>query len=491
MSPIGSGRDPRVLVAIGVGLAAAACLALYALTALSVLNPDPFVMAKVAREVVHGKRLYGGTWDNKAPLTLLYYAIPELLASGSYAAVQVFAGACSLLQAGIALYYTRGASAPARIAAASLVALGPLSRFEYAWASSQDAANLFVSVVLFASLRVLLRPTRASLDCFAAGVATALAFHARQNCVLFGAFPLLAALLSPGGRQRGVRSALALAAGGLAGAASVLALMAAVGDLPGYFYTVFVAPRRYAGNPTELVELLGFIRNDALVLVVVASLAALLRERRSFAFGAALAAVAVASIVSPMRDHYYYWAQLLPVASALVFLALRSQPPQAAWTATAALVFFLAGNAAWTAAKCVLRPTMPDYEVVARELDGLADARATLFVVGRDAAPLSFASRRPSANQYFWDNYLFGPPSLVTPKPTAEIVAEYESAPPGLLVVDDEVIGAIESQPAGRLNAAWELVRRLLASGRYDAVGRHDGLAGGASTTSWRYYRMR
>jgi hypothetical protein len=271
----------------------------------------------------------------------------------------------------------------------------------------------------------------------------------------------------------------------------VLALMAAVGDLPGYFYTVFVAPRRYAGNPTELVELLGFIRNDALVLVVVASLAALLRERRSFAFGAALAAVAVASIVSPMRDHYYYWAQLLPVASALVFLALRGQPPQAAWTATAALVFFLAGNAAWTAAKCVLRPTMPDYEVVARELDGLADARATLFVVGRDAAPLSFASRRPSANQYFWDNYLFGPPSLVTPKPTAEIVAEYESAPPGLLVVDDEVIGAIESQPAGRLNAAWELVRRLLASGRYDAVGRHDGLAGGASTTSWRYYRMR
>ena len=483
-------HPPLAAIAAASAVAALAYLGLYALTARSVLNPDPFVMARVAREVIAGKRLYAEAWDNKAPLCILFYAIPEWLAPRSYAAIQVFAGMGALVQAAAALFYTRGASPAARSAAVAVLLLGPLSRFEYAWASSQDSANLFVAIALFASLHVLLRPTHVARDCFVAGVATALAFHARQNCLLFGLFPALAVLLVPEARARWVRAAAALAAGGIAGGAVVLALMAAVGDLRGYVYTVFVAPRRYVGEPAKLIELLGFIRNDAMVLVVIASLAALLPRRRELVFAAALAAVGVVSIVSPMRDHYYYWAQLLPVASALVFLALREQSPRAGRLAAGVLSAFLAGNAAWTVAKCVLRPTMRDSYAVARELDALAPADATFFAVGRDAAPLDFASRRPSANPLFWDNYLFGPPSQVTPKPTTAVLAEYESAPPDLLVVDEDVIDAIEHSPPGSQNAAWELVRRYLDSGRYEPAGRHAGQTGGAATASWRYYRL-
>jgi hypothetical protein len=345
-------------------------------------------------------------------------------------------------------------------------------------------------VILFASLRILLKPTRVALDCFVAGIATLLAFNARQNCILFGAFPLLAVVLGPG-RDAIVRAAAALLAGAVVGEAAVLGLMGTVGDVSGYFYTVFAAPGRYAGNVLGLIELIGFIRNDALVLVLVASLAALVRDVRALAFGAALIGVGVVSIVLPMRDHYYYWAQLLPVTSALVFLALRGQSTGTAWSTVAVLSVFLLGNAAWTVAKCVLRPTVYDYYAVAEEIDGLAPSAATLFVVGRDGAPVAFASRREAANSYFWDNFLFGPGGPgITPKPQAEILREYEQRPPGVLAVDEDVIGAIEGQPQGGLNAAWELVRRLLASGRYEDAGRHPGLQGGGTTTSWRYYRL-
>ncbi|HTY16401.1 MAG TPA: hypothetical protein VMH82_01605 [Myxococcota bacterium] len=482
-----SSDAPSALV---LALAACAVLALYALTARAVLDQDPFVMAEVARMVLRGQRLYGEVWDNKAPLTILFYAIPEWLAPRSYLAIQLFAGLCAIVQAWTALAYTRGHAWWPRAAAASLVLLGPLSRFEYAWASSEDAANLFAVVALFASLRIYLDPVRSRLDALAAGAAVVLAFHARQSSLLFGAIPVAALALGPLDLGKRVRGLAALAAGGVLAWLAVLGVVWAIGSVPGYIDTVFLGPRKYSGTPSQWVALFGFARNDALMLVLPASLIALVGRPRDLALSAVIAATGVASIAAPMRAHLHYWEQILPVASAMVFLALREQGERAARIGAASLIAFLGLNAGWTAVKCVLRPTTRDYYAVAEDLRALARPEATLFVVGRDSGPVYFAASRPHANEFFWDYYLFGVPKLL-PTPLPRVLEQYEQRPPDLLVVDEDVLGEIRSRPAGELNAAWELVRRLVASGRYDEAGRHPGLEAGSPTTSWRYYRLR
>jgi hypothetical protein len=471
--------------------AAVAALLLYAATARAVLDQDPFVMGEVASQLLSGKRLYAEVWDNKAPLTLFFFAVPLWLAPHSYLAVQLFAGLCALIGGAVVLLFTRGAPNAARLGAAAVIVLGPLSRFEYAWASSEDASNLFVTVVLFASLRLLLQPeAKAVRDAFVAGAATTLALHARQSALVFGVLPLVAVALRPGRTPKSLlQGALAVGAGALAAWAVVLGLVALVGDVRGYFQTVFLMQRKYVGAPGEMIEFFGFIRNDALTLLIVLCLVLLALGRRlvALAFALALLLVGVLCIVMPMRSHLHYWEQLIPVAAALTFLTLASRKDESGRgrACAVALGLFLAGNAAWTAAKCVLRPTTREYHAIAQELRALAPAGGTLHVVGPESGVVYFASDLPNASPFFWDFYLFGVPQLL-PRPVAEITAALERTPPDLLVVHDSVLTAIRGAAAGQLNTAWELVRRLLDTGRFQPAGGHDHPA-----ARFRYFKLR
>ena len=80
---------------------AVAYVALLTSAAGGIADHDVFVMARVARDVLDGKALYGQAWDNKAPLAILFYAVPAAIAPRSYAAVQLWLGLWRVGQAAI------------------------------------------------------------------------------------------------------------------------------------------------------------------------------------------------------------------------------------------------------------------------------------------------------------------------------------------------------------------------------------------------------
>lgn len=80
----------RVVTLIGLAILLVALLAVYAITSMQVFNPDPCVLGECARQLLAGGSLYADVWQDKPPLAIFAYLIPQVVAAGSYLALQVF-----------------------------------------------------------------------------------------------------------------------------------------------------------------------------------------------------------------------------------------------------------------------------------------------------------------------------------------------------------------------------------------------------------------
>jgi hypothetical protein len=471
--------------------AAALTVLAYLLSARSMLDQDVFIMAEIAQRLLSGARLYADIWDNKPPLTLLIYALPQLLFFGSYAAIQGFLGILACLQAWLWLRYAPGPLL-LRCGGALFLAWFPLSNFAFAWFSSEDTANLFVLPLLLCAYRAWQARRMGALEACVMGACLVLAFHARQTSILFA--PLLALvwascwpLATPRAR---VGSLLWLVFGGLLALALVVGLMLWVGDLQGYVNAVFFGPKKYSGSWRKLIDLVSVYRTDVTTFLLTAALLYLLSVPRQRWFALAVAVATLGSILLPKRDHLHYWEQIGPGLMLLVHMAgselARRDPhdlaradtaPEGArvrlspWLLAAGVLVpgFVLLNAGWTLLKCALSHDMQQTYAASRALEGLARRGDRLLVIGEYAGPVYFTSSLPHAHKYFWEFYWYGVPEVL-PDPIEGVLSDYRKAPPELLAVDRHSLSLMQAPESAGDNAAVKLVRRMLAERPYKAV---------------------
>ena len=470
---------PRAALWIGAG----AVLLAYALSSLSILDDDPFVMGEVAQHVVAGKRLYATIWDNKPPLAILIYALPQVLASGSYLGLQLMAGVWALAQSAAWLELVPGGSRFVRLCGAVLLALLPLSDFRFAWLSSEDASNGFALLTLLGAYRCFDSRRIAARDVLLMGAGLVLAFHARQTSAVLGAPCLLALALAEESPRRKLEGLALLAAGALAAWAAVIALVFAVGDFRGYLYTVFLAPGRYAGQPRGLVELVSEFRNSWTTFALFAAVGFLAIVPRVRLFAALVGAATLAATVAPMRAHLHYWEQVIPGLVLLAHMAARELAPtrRARW-ALALLPAFVLANVGWTLAKCVTDRSVARAAAAGRAIDSQARPGDRLFVGGHYAGTIYFFTRTEPANMYFWEYYLYGV-AAVLPTPIETVLTQYREHPPELLVLGDDMLGAARVMPSPNDNAAVQLVRGWFAHRTYARLDL-------AAAAPWNVYRL-
>ncbi len=129
-----------------------------------------------------------------------------------------------------------------------------MSNIDYSWPSTEHFGNIFVMINLVIAYTIFNRWRFSLWQCVAAGVATCLAFHIRQNILFCGLLPLAGIVFAAPNWKARIQGALAMAAGGLASWGVIIAIMSVWGDLHGYFYITFPIPahvrqvRRFVGH---------------------------------------------------------------------------------------------------------------------------------------------------------------------------------------------------------------------------------------------------
>lgn len=464
---------------LAVALAgAAAYVALLVSAAGGFADHDVFVMARVARDVLDGKALYAQAWDNKAPLAILFYALPVAVAPGSYPALQAWLGVWLLAGAALAWHGLGRESGGARWIAAGALLLLPLQRAEWCWASSEHAANLFVVVALVVGWRVAVRGVARAPELAAAGAATALAFNVRQNQFLFGLVPVLAVVVARRARRAEALRLLAAFCGGVAVAwALVLGLVwvATHGAPWGYVRAVFLAPASYGRSWDEVALLLVPLHQDlTLTAVFAVALVALTGPRRWFA--AALGLLTVAVMLLPMRGYPHYWVQAFPAAALLGALAVEALGlPRGRRAAVqgALLACLLAAAGALTIRDLASSGERARLDAVAARIRPVvASTGGTLLAAGEMSAYLYFATGAPTAHRIFWQHWMFRSLERVLPVPLDEVLRAYAEHPPSVIALDEDTAQRVVHAPAPDEEADVPLLRSLLASGRYVEVSR-------------------
>lgn len=463
------------------------CIAGYLLSAGTLYDHDCLVMGEVARRVAEGQRLYAETWDNKPPLALLFYLPAQFVAPGSYLAQQVFCALWTLLQGGLTFRLLSGESRLVREGATCLVLLMPLSRLDFAWASSEDAVNLFTLTLTLLGYRMLRRGDFLGWEAWLVGGATVLGFHARQTGAVFALLPCLAVLLSPQPWRRKAQAAGAMLGGALVGAALVLALVFAVSDFAEYVQAVFVGPRRY--GKTDLGTLHWVIREQLTqargqvygVLFLFALLLAQDARQRMLVLVAA--AAGVLCVLAPSKPFGHYQEQLIPalILMAVVCLkALEAQSAQVAQAFTAALVLFFAGNVLASAEELRKDEGVQDElnQVVSMLEAASPSPDERLLAMGENSAYFYFKSKLKPVHRFHWDLFFDAQSFLSVPPDT--VVEEILSAPPAWFVLHRQVLEQLRVS-ANAPNAA-KLALGLEASGAYEEFG---------STPNYRVLRRR
>lgn len=469
----------RALVLAG----GAAYLALLASAAGGLADHDVFVMARVARDVLEGKALYADAWDNKAPLAILFYAVPVAIAPGSYVAIQLWLGVWLLVQAAILWLGMGRDSGAGRWVAIGLLLLLPLQRAEWCWASSEHAGNLFVVVVLVVAWRIAIRGVIRLPELAAAGAALALGFNVRQNQVLYAVVPALALFVASRGRWRdAVKPLAALAAGAAVAWALVIlvVLVASDGSIDGYVRTVFLAPAAYGRSWDEVAFLLEPLRHDLTPFLVFAvALVALTGAQRWLA--AALAVVTAAVMLLPMRGYPHYWAQAFPATALLGALAVdalglvRSRRTALQGAILAAL---LSAGGLYTVYDLAASGERERLDAVAAQIRaavGPEGSGGTLFAAGHQSAYLYFATGAEVAHPIFWQAWMYGSLIDVLPMRIEEVLQAYAERPPSVLAIDGDTLQRVLHAPAPDEELDGRLLRTLLSSRRYVEVARTEG----------------
>lgn len=464
------------------GIAALSLIA-YASSAGTLVDHDCLVMGACARRVLAGEVLYDTVWDNKPPLALLFYVLPQALAPGSYLAQQVFGWAWTLGQSLLAWYLLGFESRLVRLVAACLVLLMPLFRVDFVWASSEDVVNLFSLVSCLIAYRIAVRGAWTRAELFVSGLVVALALHARQTGVLLGILPVVALLMTRrAGRAGGL---VAYAIGGMCGLAVVLVLVVLTGDLAGYVQTVFVGPWQYSrGGPDSgsggIKDHVFGLQHQAVLLLLVLAPFLVAGRRRQVVILTASIALAGLAVLAPMKPFGHYQQQLIPVvviATAAVVRALETHSRSLAVRFAAALLLFFSANAAVTAGRLWQDDgSIAEMETALEVAESAASPDDTIFAVGRRSAYFYFRSRLQPVHTIHWDLF-FTWLADVLPMDVGEVSEAIVQKPPHWLFIDAESARRYLAEPAppaveamGHTDHLGPLLRRLTAGDRYTRI---------------------
>jgi hypothetical protein len=220
-----------------------------------------------------------------------------------------------------------------------------------------------------------------------------------------------------------------------------LALVAAIGDLRGYFFTAFLYPLLYSdrGSAQDVLHLAQVLFQGPL-LPIVAWLIGLIVGTRHRRAGVLLVLVGLIFCMLPRREYGHYWVNFFPFVALLMGIALQEAEPALrrfrrvfVGMLVVLLWFYTLSwlNTSW------ISPSYLRYERVAQAADRLAPPGATLLVCGTfRSESIQFASHLPAANMFFAP-FEFDPPRCDSlPRSFEEIRDDYLAHPPSVMVVE-------------------------------------------------------
>ena len=261
---------------------------------------------------------------------------------------------------------------------------------------------------------------------------------------------------------------------------AMLGLVAVIGDLKGYYYTVFVYPGLYShyGDLTAIPDLLVrlFLHSVPLVAAIFVGLC---MGRKYQWLAIAMIVIGFFCCMLPQRAFAHYWANLLPFVALLMGLAMQDAVENARRVTLAVLAWLGAFSALFIPMRIIaanINSSQLRYERVAAATDKIAPANATLLVIGRlPCQAIQFASRLPAANTFSADFQFLPPWCDMLPKKLDTIFGEYLSNPPGVIDIDKAVLPRILANPEPKdLENNLMLARLLLAKYRYHPIAEQD-----------------
>ena len=473
--------DRRTIYLIGAAASVVVPI-LYYLTRHSTVNPDPLLYGQCAKEFLAGKRLYSETWQDRAPIGLLWYALPQIFAPRSYGAVQLFLGIWLVAEASLFFFWS-STSWAGRLLCFIFITLYPLTYWDYAWASTEHAANLFVGINLLISYYIYRRQKYNIPTLVAIGVASCIAFHIRQSTILSMIVPLYVLLrMHRRAPLQIAHSLLWIAVGGLGMWAIVIAMMLYRGDLGGYFFTTFIYVRLFAAQGVDASRpaLVMDILTTSLPTITV--LFFLLAFRRVGFFAIVVAATGLACTIASPRDHTHYWVQFFPYIALLIAISMpEGEAAASRWSEAVFLAVALGILAAAMPlmVSVVENPWGDALDRVVAVIQRASQPDDRLYVQGDmySASYLQFASILPASHKFYCCWQLNAPRCDVMPEPIHDIFDEYLARPPEVLAVDFSSwrnILAAGAHPQ-LLSNSEKLTALLLKENKYKLISKLDG----------------
>lgn len=472
--------SPVLIAALGV-LAVSLIVTSYGVTSLQVYSPDPFTLGICAQQLLGGGALYDAAWQDKPPLALLAYAVTQLIAPGSYLALQICFGLFLSTMGLVAAWRAR--STAAKVLCVAIIALLPLSDIDLLWPSTEHLSNLFVGLALALALYDRQRPDGNTWVAVAAGVCVVCAFHTRQTSVLVGIVYPAVILASRMSRRQTLARIAGFIVGGLLAWAANIALVVMIGDIRGYFETVFLYPARYSdvGSLASVGKLLLESARTPIPAITTLLLATAWRTRdRWFAVG--LVFLGLLSCALPQRSYPHYIASMLPFLVALVWICDEHGDKVAGSLRVISFTAVTVGllTAALTIERIVESPSARWLDEVVDMVDQVGEPEDTLWVAGpKIGTYIQFTSSLEPSHTYSAAFQLDPPWNEMLPAPRRSIMADYLESPPDVLVVYDEVVRSVSTQKAvlapDQIKSSRQLVGALLATNRY----RNNGVVNG------------
>ncbi len=468
---------------LGFGLAFAV---LQALLMMWVMNPDPFIYGQAAKLWLAGERLYAGAWQDRPPVAMMFYALPQMVWPGSYLALcmwlAVWVGGQCLIVALVSGDRHGGA-----VLAMALLAAMPFLFWDCWWPSTEHVANLFALVLLLTGWRIERQRRCPRAWAMLVGAAAVLALHSRQTAALFALAPLVALLTLKLDRVALGRALGQMLLGVALTWGALLLLLTLTADLRGYVDVTFAYPLRFAAQDMgqsrwELVAVIAVTPLFAIAAMLVAWAHA--GPHRVYAW--TILVVGLAACLASSRNHTHYWVQLFPVLAVLALVGSegdsRTGPTPRRMLLAATIVAGLGGPLAFyhSARSSGAVPAGPALHEVAAAIDAVAQPDDTLFVVGPMPADLIFfASTVRPAHRFYCAWQIERPRGDLLPMTPQAIADDYVHAPPTLLALHDDsairVRNAIQLPNQPPLPEGHEVVRRLVTAHRYDPIQQING----------------
>jgi 4-amino-4-deoxy-L-arabinose transferase-like glycosyltransferase len=280
----------------------------------AVIEWDESTFILMGQSLVDGHLPYVDLWDNKPPLCFVPFALVIALFGKSIVAVRalglVCVVACAWLVRSIALRLGgRPIAFTSGVACIGLVSYSP--------SGMATMSEVLAIVPLAGALALTLRQELHGVGSFAAGACLSIAFLIRTNLAL-AALAVVVFLLLEWSRRRQRRLApSALLVGLLAPWIVCVAPYAALGLLPLFVASVFVAPFSYAGSAV-LRRLVWHAAPVAFARVPLLWSGLPSEQRRNLSCTATFAASTLASILVTGTGTLHYGVQFMPFAALIV-----------------------------------------------------------------------------------------------------------------------------------------------------------------------------